>query len=69
MYFEPYYFVQISLACGANTFLRNVLRDFSLPMSALATAAGKSFIGKFTAKVEFSMGYLYVTIVDDVTCP
>ena len=34
----------------AQTFLRNVWRDFRLQMSALATVARKSFNGKFTAK-------------------
>ena len=37
----------------------NVWRDFRLPMSALATVAGKSFNGKFTAKIDFPMRYLF----------
>ena len=32
-------------------------------MSVLATVAGKSFNGKFTAKIDFPIGY-FVTIVD-----
>ena len=32
-------------------------------MSALATVAGKSFNGKFTAKIDFPIGY-FVTIAD-----
>ena len=42
-------------------FKRNVWRDFILPMSALATVAGKSFNGKFTAKTD---RVFYVTIAD-----
>ena len=38
-------------------FSRNVWRDFRLPMSALATVAGKSFNGKFAPKTDFSIGY------------
>ena len=34
-------------------FLRNAWRDFRLPVSALATVAGKSFHGKFTTKIDF----------------
>ena len=36
-------------------------------MSALATVAGKSFNGKFTAKIDFALGYFiffYITIAD-----
>ena len=33
-------------------------------MSALGTVAGKSFNGKFTAKIDFLIGYYYVTIAD-----
>ena len=33
-------------------------------MSALATAAGKSFDGKFTVKIDFSIGYFYIVIAD-----
>ena len=33
-----------------------VWRDFRLPMSALATVAGNSFNGKFTAKIDFPIG-------------
>ena len=40
-------------------FLSNVWRDFRLRMSALATAAGKSFNGKFTSKFDFLTGILY----------
>ena len=31
-------------------------------MSAFATVAGKSFNGKFTAKIDFPIGYFYVAI-------
>ena len=43
--------------------LRNVWRDFRLPMSALAKVAGKSFYGKFTAKNDFSIGYFMLPIL------
>ena len=33
-------------------------------MSALATVAGKIFNGKFTAKIDFPIGYFYITIAD-----
>ena len=33
-------------------------------MSALATVVGKSFNGKFTAKIDFSMWVFYITITD-----
>ena len=36
-----------------QTFLRNVWRDFRLPMSSLATVKRKSFNGKFAAKIDF----------------
>ena len=43
----------------------NVWRDFWLPMSALATVAGKNFNGKFTAKFDFPHARVfYITIVD-----
>ena len=44
-----------------QTFLRNVWRDFRLPMSALATLARKSFKGKFKLlqKLIFRSGILY----------
>ena len=40
----------------------NVWRDFRLPMSAIATAVGKSFNGKFTSKIDFFDRVFYVTI-------
>ena len=48
-----------------QTFLRNVglWSDFRLPMSALATIAGKSFNGKFAAKIHFPIGY-FICIAD-----
>ena len=33
-------------------------------MSALATVAGKSFNGKFTAKIDFPIGYVTITDAD-----
>ena len=44
--------------------LRNVRRDFRLPISALATVARKSFDGIFNAKKWFSDQAFYVTIAD-----
>ena len=38
--------------------------DFGLPMSALATAVGKSFDGKFTVKFDFSDRVFYTVIPD-----
>ena len=32
-------------------------------MSALATVAGKSFSGKFTAKIDFPIGYLMLPLL------
>ena len=55
---EYYNLVQISLECD-TTFLRNVSRDFRLPMSALATVAGKSFNSKLLQKLIFRSGILY----------
>ena len=48
----------------AQTFLRNVWRDFKIPVSALAMVARKSFNGRFHCKNWFSDGTLYVTIAD-----
>ena len=47
-----------------QTFSRNVWRDFALTMSALAAVAGKSFNGKFNEKIDFPIGYFYVTLAD-----
>ena len=33
-------------------------------MSALATVAGESFNGKFTAKIDFPIAVFYITIAD-----
>ena len=43
-------------------FLRNVWRDFRLPVSALATVAEKNFNGKFTSKIYSPIGYFSLTI-------
>ena len=41
-----------------------------LPMSLLATVAGKSFNGKFTTKIDFLIGYFIFTIADaDIESP
>ena len=44
-------------------FVRNVWRDFRLLMSALPTVAGNSFNGKFTAKIDFSIGYFILPLL------
>ena len=42
----------------------NVWRDFRLPMSALATVlVRKSFNGKFTAKIDFPIGYFILPLL------
>ena len=41
----------------------NVWRDFTLPMSPLATVAGKTFNGKFTAKIDFPLGYFILPLL------
>ena len=43
--------------------LRNVWRDLRLSMSALATVAWKSVLnGKFTAKIDFPIGYIMLPL-------
>ena len=45
--------------------LRNVWSEFRLPLSALATVAGKSFNGKFTEKKNSDrVFYTCITIVN-----
>ena len=44
-------------------FSNNVWRDFWLPMSAFATVAWKSYNGKFTAKIVFSLGYFTLPLL------
>ena len=44
-------------------FLRNVWRDFRLPISVLATKAWKSFNGKSTAKNDFLIGYFMLPLL------
>ena len=41
----------------------NVWRDFRLSMSALATVARKSFNAKFTAKIDFPLGYFILPLI------
>ena len=38
-------------------------RDFRLTMPVLATVAGKSFNGKFTAKMDFSIEYFMLPLL------
>ena len=40
------------------------MKDLRLRMSAFAAVAGKSFNGKFTAKIGLSIRVFYVTIAD-----
>ena len=44
-------------------FVRNVWRDFRLPMSALATVARKIFNGKFAAKTDFPIGHCMLPLL------
>ena len=44
-------------------FLRNVLRDFSLPIAILATVVRKNFDGKFTAKIDFMIGHFMLPLL------
>ena len=43
--------------------IRNIWRDFRLPMSALATVARKSFSDKFTAKIDFPIGHFMLPLL------
>ena len=47
-------------------FLRNVWRDFRLPVSALVTVARKSFKGKFTAKIDFPIEHFMLPFDADI---
>ena len=47
----------------AQIFLKDVLRDFKLPMSALAMIARKSFNGKFTPKIDFPIGHFMLLLL------
>ena len=47
-----------------QTVFKERLERLRLPMSALATVARKRFMAKFTAKIEFPIGYFYI-IIDD----
>ena len=42
--------------------LRNIWRDLRLPISALATVAGKIY-SKFTAKIDFQIGYFMLLLL------
>ena len=44
-------------------FLRNVWRDFRLPMSALTMVTRKTFNGKFTAKIDFPIGHFMLPLL------
>ena len=41
----------------------NEWRDFRLPMAALATVAGESFNGTFTAKIDFPIEYFILGLL------
>ena len=47
-----------------KNFLKNVGETIDFQLAWLATVAGKRFNGKFTAKIDFPIGYFYVTIAD-----
>ena len=44
--------------------IKYVWRDFRLLVLAFATAARKSFKGKFTTKIDFPIGVFWVTTTD-----
>ena len=44
-------------------FVKNVFRDFRLPMSALATVAGKNCNGNFAAKIDLSIGLFMLPLL------
>ena len=52
VHFGPYYFVQISPVCGPSTY-QLMFGETIIPVSAFATAARKSFNGKFTTEIDF----------------
>ena len=39
------------------------MERLKLPMSALTTVAGKSYNGKFTAKIDFPIGYFMLLLL------
>ena len=46
--------------------VRNVWRDFRLPISVLAMEARKMFNGKLSAKIDFLIGHFYVYADTDI---
>ena len=53
--FAPYGCIQIPPACGTNI-LQGMYGKSLLPVSAIAMVTRKSFNGKFTAEINFSIG-------------
>ena len=67
VWFGPYDFVQIALACSINIFLkecRPLWRDFRLSMSALATVKGKNLTANLLQKLIYRSGILCYTVHD-----
>ena len=62
VHFGAYDLLQISPARNPKYISNNVWRDFKLPVSAFATVARKSFNGKFTAKIDFPIGYFMLPL-------
>ena len=60
--FGSYNFAQISPGGGRNILYGSLWRDFRLPTSALATVAQKVSNGKFTAKIDFPIGYFILPL-------
>ena len=57
-----YDFVEISPACGANIFQEYMERLYT-PTSALAMVARKGLKCKFTAKIDFLIGYITLPLL------
>ena len=58
VYFVPCDCVQISPACGSNTYQIIYVENFRLAVLAFATIARESFTFKFTANIDFRLGIL-----------
>ena len=63
IHFGLYDVVQISPACSTKYVSNNVWRDFRLSVLAFATVARKFFTGIFTSKIDFPIGYLWLSLL------
>ena len=62
VHFGLYDLIQISPECSQNTY-QIMWRDFRLLVLAFATVARKSLKGKFTAKIDFLIGYFRLPLL------